>query len=1206
MEASQKIKNVSTKTLESVITTRLANGEQTAVSSKCADVNAEMFNLLGVSRPILNYVIFCHQEDSNWPLEEGSKVKEKFDEIFNSAKYQKCLKNIKDVRKAEMDKAKLEKTHMAHYQSDKEHADTKKKELEMKNDNIEKVKQAIANIDEQLEPIIEQIHEVTKEEDGFGSIQKKLGEAQTGHTHVRNERELLEKQIQEVLPESMDEADIERKRDGIERETKSKENEMKELTDLLHTNEQTLAKCEKNVQKNAARIGQALEEGKQHDRNVKEREKLIEEASNELGLVDDGDFKSVLKREDKRISNQTDNLRTKNKERENQIVDQIDALKSKKTALETKKQNEQKDMMTHKKEIAGLRRQLNELEGAADKLVKIKKEWEEAGDKLEKEKVRHDLKSLTDEIEQEKSTIKQLDLEERKIKEERKSLEEKLTIHQKINHIEEDLKVKQGKLDKLLKKRQSEFLNLFEVVPDTKRLKNMWKNKEEDTDRNLKKLQAEKANLEAKISSKKSERIKSNKLAAQKNSRKSVLESKVGEVIGTDEDLEEEIVKLQENLELKRKELSVKEAGKFTYREMIEKMQKMDCPACPTCNRAFIKKEEAAELISDLEELIDSIPNKVKTLESTVKKMNTRLELLQKIRPEAHELKTLKKEVLENKNIIDEIDKEIKALDKSLNDDEELELYSSSASLLKQVSEDVQLIHNLANEVASLTESKEELDLQVDGGTGRNIEDVRKEEDEICEKMRVARKNLDHCQETVSSQTSLINDLESRRNKLTEKKLEIEGQQQQRSNMMEKKEELERKVYKTEEEVKSCVQQLQPVVEELDEVEASKRKCVQDGEKEVEKLHESKRNVGKFIVKLENLEENIQSYIDAGKQEEIPKLKKEKESLELKMTESKEEKKATDNRISQIKLEVSNQESRRRMYDDNLRLREYSSKEAKLRKQIRKLEQELEDGDWKKVQEKKERLTRQYQKLSSEKSAKEGQVVEASRVVKDLERELNQSKWKNAARLYKENAIKHKLRLKVCEDLDKYYRALDFAILKFHKEKMNGINKIIRELWKSTYKGNDIDWIEIRTTDDNTVSGGADKRKVYSYRVVMIKNETELDMRGRCSAGQKVLSSLIIRLALAETFSSNCGIIALDEPTTNLDRENIESLASALADIVNKRAAQRNFQLVVITHDEDFIQELSRCDQVQYFLRVSRNSKGLSEIRKNNVDILES
>ena len=46
----------------------------------------------------------------------------------------------------------------------------------------------------------------------------------------------------------------------------------------------------------------------------------------------------------------------------------------------------------------------------------------------------------------------------------------------------------------------------------------------------------------------------------------------------------------------------------------------------------------------------------------------------------------------------------------------------------------------------------------------------------------------------------------------------------------------------------------------------------------------------------------------------------------------------------------------------------------------------------------------------------------------------------------------------------------------------------------------------------------------------------------------QVLASLIIRLALAETFCLSCGILALDEPTTNLDVENIESLALALAE----------------------------------------------------------
>ena len=49
-------------------------------------------------------------------------------------------------------------------------------------------------------------------------------------------------------------------------------------------------------------------------------------------------------------------------------------------------------------------------------------------------------------------------------------------------------------------------------------------------------------------------------------------------------------------------------------------------------------------------------------------------------------------------------------------------------------------------------------------------------------------------------------------------------------------------------------------------------------------------------------------------------------------------------------------------------------------------------------------------------------------------------------------------------------------------------------------------------------------------------------MKGRCSMGQKVLASIIIRLALAEVFGINCGILAMDEPTTNLDRGHIKSM----------------------------------------------------------------
>lgn len=171
--------------------------------------------------------------------------------------------------------------------------------------------------------------------------------------------------------------------------------------------------------------------------------------------------------------------------------------------------------------------------------------------------------------------------------------------------------------------------------------------------------------------------------------------------------------------------------------------------------------------------------------------------------------------------------------------------------------------------------------------------------------------------------------------------------------------------------------------------------------------------------------------------------------------------------------------------------------------------------------------------------------------------------------------------------------------------KMEEINKIIRDLWRSTYRGQDIEYIEIRSDADENVSA-SDKRRNYNYRVVMLKGDTALDMRGRCSAGQKVLASLIIRLALAETFCLNCGILALDEPTTNLDRENIESLAHALVEIIKSRSQQRNFQLLIITHDEDFVELLGRSEYMEKFYRIKKNMDQCSEIVKCNVSSLGS
>jgi len=117
----------------------------------------------------------------------------------------------------------------------------------------------------------------------------------------------------------------------------------------------------------------------------------------------------------------------------------------------------------------------------------------------------------------------------------------------------------------------------------------------------------------------------------------------------------------------------------------------------------------------------------------------------------------------------------------------------------------------------------------------------------------------------------------------------------------------------------------------------------------------------------------------------------------------------------------------------------------------------------------------------------------------------------------------------------------------------------------------------------------------------MFKGGVCLNIRGRCSAGQKVLASLVIRLALAETFCLNCGILALDEPTTNLDRHNVESFANALVKIIKNRKLQTNFQLIIITHDEEFVELLGRSEHADFYWRVLKDTKGFSNIERHEL-----
>lgn len=82
--------------------------------SECADMEKLVPQLMGVSPAVLENVIFCHQEDSLWPLSDGKTLKTKFDDIFAATRYTKALENIAKLRKEKATEIKIMEVERAH------------------------------------------------------------------------------------------------------------------------------------------------------------------------------------------------------------------------------------------------------------------------------------------------------------------------------------------------------------------------------------------------------------------------------------------------------------------------------------------------------------------------------------------------------------------------------------------------------------------------------------------------------------------------------------------------------------------------------------------------------------------------------------------------------------------------------------------------------------------------------------------------------------------------------------------------------------------------------------------------------------------------------------------------------------------------------------------------------------------------------------
>lgn len=184
----------------------------------------------------------------------------------------------------------------------------------------------------------------------------------------------------------------------------------------------------------------------------------------------------------------------------------------------------------------------------------------------------------------------------------------------------------------------------------------------------------------------------------------------------------------------------------------------------------------------------------------------------------------------------------------------------------------------------------------------------------------------------------------------------------------------------------------------------------------------------------------------------------------------------------------------------------------------------------------------------------------------------------------------------VVSELDMYYRARDHMLIRYHQEKMAEVNGLLRDIWMDMYQGNDIDTITI--VSECVMEK---QKRIYNYQVMLVKQGVSFSMASHASRGQCVLACIVIRLAFARAFCLRTDMMVLDEPTTNLDAEHIRMLAKTLRQWMSRKRGT-GFQLVVITHNRDFVQQLAQDQNVTSYYHIDKDMSMSSVVQRRPIE----
>lgn len=1187
--------------------------EKSTISPRVQNINAELSRLLGVAPAILDNVIFCHQDESLWPMSEPNVLKKKFDEIFDAQKWTKGVDVVKMSRKRQGTELRAKQLELGQQEQDKKKALANNKAMKELDAEIGKLVQEEKKLLEEADAADEKAREKREEANQFLGIINELGNLQAQFGIREDTVKELRDSI-DMLTENDDE--LKKVLDQYESTLDRLQGRIDNDTVQYHELEEEVNETRTKLNDRLAEKGRLESDKEKYERQLEARLEMIQHAAAKHGLrgftndLDDDQISAFNEKIETVLNSRKrehDRLQNELARAADEAGARISELEGKKSSLASERQFAKQKRTENDRKIKRLQTDADAVdcdEGHVNILEKSKGALEERYQSAQK-----DLRESNwdEKIQGVKTELSVLEKTSEELNSELVNCTRLSSERAQLELRKKEMKERQGNLESLVATYSGRVSSFLKRDFDIETLGSDYKTVHSKQTAIVKVAKARCDALQKDLDQRDFELTEARKRQVTSLETRTKYEQTIMKVLKevsqspdkvTIDDFSEELESLEDAKSEADKNLALFDEMKNYYNLAQTYLNTKN--KCKLCQRGFTDDQSKSKIVAQIKKGLSD--EQKKALEQEVRVVEEQLAKATAVRSDHDALLRLRSELSKMKREVDTAQERREAKLRQLEAAEEehskvAEVLSELESVSKSVSDITQLhadIKEAAEHIGRL-QSQSQM-----SGTGRSADEIQNAQSANLEKLREVKKNMESLTRERQRNLDLISNLELERsdnkNKLSQAKHQMQVKEVLARDIKGLKEDNQRQ----DEMVTKIDQDLKALQPQIDAARGQRDAERERGREKARLVAEERDAVAQTISNLKIIEDEIRAYLDRGKasalasaERAIQGLKQQHDRLKADMTE-------VMTRINSQKQELAQGDRRKKNINDNLRYRENCRTLDSLSKQIEQLEAHNAREDYDKLMREAKYYTEEWNIVTNRISTIRGTVGAKDESLKALLANHN-AFYVGVEEKYKR--IKMDVEATKCaiDDLGTFGNAMNQAIMEYHSLKMEEVNRIAGELWRATYQGTDIDTIAIRSENETPAADSKTDRRQYNYRVTMVKQDTEMDMRGRCSAGQKVLASIIIRLALAESFGVNCGLIALDEPTTNLDSDNIRSLAVSLHGIIKARQAQANFQLIVITHDEEFLRHM-RCNEfTDKFYRVKRDVNQCSVINKEDI-----